>query len=88
MKTRILKAVFPIVAFVFAITAAFAFTPVKDDAATNFSGHRKVGTQCVDALVQCTDVNTTVICQDASNNTLYRFLGPTNCPNQLWKIMP
>lgn len=87
MKTTILKAVFPMLAFVFAITAAFAFAPAKDSKSAPFFGHRKIGVQCIDTGVQCQDVATPVICKDGSNNTLYKYLGPTNCPDQLWKPM-
>jgi hypothetical protein len=88
MKTRILKAVFPMLAFVFAITAAFAFKPASDSSVTNHPGARKSGATCIETSVQCTDVNTTVICRDLSNNALFKYVGPTQCPDQLWKIMP
>lgn len=90
MKTRILKAVFPMLAFVFAITAAFAFAPADESLLTFYSGHKKVGVNCIDVSITCQDDQTSVICKDApvNGNTLYRYLGPTNCPQQLWKPMP
>lgn len=88
MKTRILKAIFPMLAFVFAITAAFAFAPADELPPTFYSGHRKVGVSCVDQKINCQDEQTTLICKDAADvNTLYRAIGPTNCPQQLWKPM-
>lgn len=74
-------------AFVFAITAAFAFAPADDAPPTFYSGHKKVGITCVDQGITCQDEQTLVICKDApvNGNTLYRFLGPTSCSQQLWK---
>jgi len=87
MKRKIVKAIFPMIAFIFAITVAFAFTPADRSADALYVGYKRVGVNCVATDVICTDVNTGVICKDASNNTLYRFISPTQCPEQLWKPM-
>lgn len=85
MKTTILKTVFPLVAFVFAIAVAFAFKPAPDSADTNFFGAKKIGLhECQITSVECTDVNTGVVCQDGSA-TLYKMISGTSCPNQLWR---
>jgi hypothetical protein len=85
MKTRILKTVFPLVAFVFAIAVAFAFKPAPDSADTNFFGAKKIGLhECQITSVECTDVNTGVVCQDGTA-TLYKMVSGTSCPNQLWR---
>lgn len=84
MKTRILKAVLPMLAFVMAITASFAFKPAADSSLANFPGHKRVGSNCINASVQCTDQNTGVICKDADDNTLYKYVSLTSCPTQLW----
>jgi hypothetical protein len=85
MKTTILKTVFPLVAFVFAIAVAFAFKPAPDSADTNFFGAKKIGLhECQITSVECTDVNTGVVCQDGTA-TLYKMISGTSCPNQLWR---
>lgn len=84
MKTRILKAVFPMLAFVLAITASFAFKPAADSSLTNFPGHKRVSGNCINASVQCTDTNTGNICKDGADNTLYKYVSSTSCPTQLW----
>jgi hypothetical protein len=85
MKTTILKTVFPLVAFVFAIAVAFAFKPAPDSADTNFFGAKKIGLhECQITSVECTDVNTGVVCQDGTA-TLYKMVSGTSCPNQLWR---
>lgn len=72
-------------AFVFAIAGAFAFKPASDSSLTNFQGAKKVGiNECQITNVQCTDVDTHVICKDGAA-TLYRMLSGTSCPDQLWK---
>jgi len=75
-------------AFVIAITASFAFKPASDSSLPPFTGHKRVGTDCINANVQCTDQNTGTICKDGSNNTLYKYVSLTSCPDQLWKPMP
>lgn len=75
------------VAFVLAITAAFAFTPATDSGVTLHFGAKKVGATCVQTSTQCTDVPSAMICKDISNNALYRYIGPTSCPDQLWKVI-
>ena len=85
MRTTILKTVFPLVAFVFAIAVAFAFKPAPDSADTNFFGAKKIGLrECQITSVECTDVNTGVVCQDGTA-TLYKMISGTSCPNQLWR---
>ena len=85
MKTTILKTVFPLLAFVFAIAGAFAFKPAPDSAVTNFFGAKKIGlNECQITSVDCTDVNTGVICKDGTV-TLYKMISGTSCPNQLWR---
>ncbi len=88
MKTIILKTVFPVLAFVFAITGALAFKPVTNSGLLTHSGAKKVGDKCIKTNVQCTDVENSMICRDASLNPLFRYIGPTNCPDQLWKVTP
>jgi hypothetical protein len=86
MKTRIFKKVFPLMAFVLAITGAFAFKPAPKSEVTNWAGAKKVGVnECQITTVQCTDVIHVQFCTDAGAN-LYRMLGPTSCPDQLYKI--
>jgi hypothetical protein len=92
MKTRIFKSIFPVMAFMFAIAGAFAFSsvPESDNASVaQFLGHY-VNTSGV-----CTE--TTKMCQDEVNNgactitgrpQLYKLDSPTSCPNQLWRIVP
>ena len=75
------------VAFVLAITAAFAFKPATDSAVAFHLGARKVGSTCVQTQTNCTDVQNPMICKDVSNNALYKYIGPTSCPDQLWKIV-
>lgn len=87
MKKQILKMILPIFAFVVAITTAFAFKKADDSTEALYIGHRKVGLNCVSTDVVCTDINTGVICRDSSSNTLYKFISPTFCPDQLWKPM-
>lgn len=85
MKTTILKAVFPLLAFVFAIAGAFAFKPAPNTADSDFFGARKIGlNECQITSVECTDVNTGVICQDGTE-TLYKMISGTSCPDQLWR---
>ena len=86
MKTRILKSVFPLLAFIFAIGASFAFKPAPSSADAPFLGARKVSLHdCQMTSIQCTDVNTGIICKDKNNVTLYKFINGTSCPEQLWK---
>lgn len=85
MKTTILKTVFPLLGFVFAIAGAFAFKPAPDTAYDTFFGARKIGlNECQITSVECTDVNTGVICQDGTE-TLYKMINGTSCPEQLWR---
>ena len=85
MKTTILKTVFPLLAFVFAIAGAFAFKPAPDTVDDNFFGARRIGlNECQITAVECTDVNTGVICQDGTE-TLYKMISGTSCPDQLWR---
>lgn len=87
MKSKVIQMVFPVIAFLFAIASAFAFNFRNDSMVTLYSGHKKVGVMCVDTGIMCTDVNTQVICKDATGATLYKH-GPTSCFEQLWKPLP
>lgn len=73
-------------AFVIAITSAFAFKPAADSAFTFHLGARKVGSTCIQTQQNCTDVQNLMPCVDTNSNTLYKYVGSTSCPDQLWKI--
>lgn len=88
MNRKIIKTIFPAFAMLLAIGVAFGFKTSRHSNATLYSGHKKVGVNCVDTGIICTDDGGSVICKDGSNNTLYRFLSATNCPQQLWRAMP
>jgi len=83
MKTRIFKKVFPMLAFIVAISGAFAFssTPTTK-AAAQFIGHKPQ--DCEETGVMCQDNTVTTPCQSGGVN-LYKLNGST-CPNQLWRI--
>lgn len=85
MKTRIFKIVFPMLAFLIAISGAFAFNnaPAKKSA-QQFIGHIKVDSDCEETGVLCQDEFNGKPCQSGGTN-LYKLNGST-CPNQLWKI--
>ena len=85
MKTKIVKTVFPAMAFICAITAAFAFSPAPEGAAALVLGATKVGSQCTNTNTSCSVQQTPMICKDASGNSLFRYIGATSCPDQLWK---
>lgn len=85
MKTTIVKTVFPAMAFICAITAAFAFSPASEGAVALVNGAKKVGLQCENTTIQCSTTATSMICKDASGDSLFRYIGPTSCPDQLWK---
>ena len=73
-------------AFVIAITSAFAFKPAADSAFTIVNGARKVGSTCTQIQQSCTDVQQLMPCVDNLGNTLFKYVGPTSCPDQLWLI--
>lgn len=85
MKNKIVKLIFPLLAFVLSITAAFAFPSVDHGADAVYIGYKRVGLNCVATDVICSDANNGIICKDASNNTLYRLNGTGQCTEQLWK---
>lgn len=88
MYTRSIRTTFPVLAMVLAITAAFGFKTSANDATLFNSGHKKVGTNCVDSGIICTSEQTGFFCRDASFTTLYKYYGTTNCPVQLWRPEP
>ncbi len=79
---------FPVFAMVLAIAAAFGFKTSANDRTLLNSGHKKVGTNCVDSGIMCTSEPTGFFCRDASFTTLYKYYGATNCPVQLWRPEP
>ena len=87
MRNKIIQPLFPFIAILFAIISAFAFSAPNANTATLYSGHKKVGTLCVDTGVLCTDVENPIICKDATGATLYKR-GLTSCVEQLWKPLP
>lgn len=83
MKTRIFKTVFPMLAFIIAISGAFAFSAAPSSkVVTQFIGHKLA--DCEETGVMCQDQIVTTPCQSGSVN-LYRLNG-TTCAQQLWKI--
>jgi hypothetical protein len=50
-----------------------------------YFGYRNVGSVCVATNVHCADIVNTIVCKDASGNTLYKYIGPTLCAELLWK---
>lgn len=88
MKNKIVKPFFSFLAFTIAITTAFAYSSGIRSEQALYVGYKRVGHLCVATDVLCTNVNTGVICKDASNNTLYRLNGTGQCPEQLWKPLP
>ena len=86
MKTKIFKSVFPMLAFLIAISGAFAFNTVPaKKTTTQFIGHIKVGSDCEESSIMCQDVFNNQPCQ-SGGNVLYKLNGST-CPNQLWRIL-
>ncbi|WP_296151162.1 DUF6520 family protein [uncultured Flavobacterium sp.] len=87
MKARVMKAVFPLAAVVFAVAGAFAFSsaPQAKGAAT-FIGVARVGeSECEESAVLCQDIDNNDPCFDGAV-PLYKMVGETSCPNQLWRI--
>lgn len=85
MKTRIKKAMLPLVVAIMAIAGAFAsnYSVVEDNATLmDRPGYRLQGTVCVNASITCTTITSTVLCTDGSN-TLYDWNG-TSCPTALF----
>lgn len=90
MKTKIFKTVFPIMAFMIAIAGAFAFNVAPEEnteVVAQFLGHYKVGATCTDSGVMCQEENNNIPCTSSTQPALYKKLGNTNCPNQLWRIV-
>ena len=85
MKTQIFKSILPVIAFVSAITAAFAFSSAPNEMSSLVNGAKRVGSQCTNTNVQCSTAASAMICKDASGNNLFRYIGATSCPEQLWK---
>ncbi len=87
MKTRIFKTVFPVIAFIMAVTAAFAFSnvPSEDADLAPFVGHYKQNNQCASSGVMCQDDTDTGACTFGSV-ALYKRISGTNCGAPLWKI--
>ena len=72
------------------IAGAFAFSSVPDTdskAVAQFLGHYKVGGVCTSGGVMCQDINNGQPCVSGAN-VLYKKLSNTNCPDQLWRIIP
>ena len=85
MKTKIFKMGLPMLAFMFAIVASFAFKPMPNEAVTDYFGAKQISHDaCSITTVKCTTINTGVPCTDSGVN-LYRMLSATSCPSQLWK---
>jgi hypothetical protein len=87
MKTKIFKTIFPMLAFMMAITAAFAFSKAPADKAVfQVIGHIKNSNgSCTPTDVMCETVKFDTACVNSSSTVLYRLSG-TTCPNQLWRI--
>lgn len=90
MKTTFLKQILPAMTFVIAMFGAFAFSkaPVADEeAVAQFLGHYKAPNgRCVSAEIMCQDDIVTTPCSTSAQPALYKYVNPTSCPNQLWKI--
>lgn len=89
MKTRILKSVFPVMAFLVAIAGAFAFSSVPEgnaNAVGQFIGHYKVNGVCENSGIMCQDEYNTGACQLGSI-PLYKKLSNTSCATPLWRVV-
>lgn len=87
MRTKIIQSLLPFAAILFAIVSTFAFSTPNAGMTTLYSGHKKVGTLCIDTGVLCTDKPNAIICKDATGATLYKR-DLTSCIEQLWKPLP
>ncbi len=83
MKSRILKAAFPLFAFMIAIFGAFAFSTAPAEKAANHFGAIPMPGYCEETAVVCTDIVRPNLCKQGTVN-LYKISG-SSCPDQLWK---
>lgn len=88
MNQTIMRIILPVGVIFMAIGIAFGFNKWDDGTLVFYSGHKKIGLNCIDTNVMCTAEGGTIICKDASKNTLYKYIGATNCPEQLWRPSP
>ena len=87
MKRRIFKTVFPVIAFIMAVTAAFAFSAVPSENTDKafFVGHYVQNNKCVSSGVMCQDDVDTGACTFGTI-PLRKQISGTNCGALLWKI--
>ena len=87
MKTKFFKSIFPVLAFMIAITGAFAFSKApatEADALLPVMGHYKVNDIC-QPVIECQDDLETTACKFGTQN-VYRKISNTSCDTGiLWR---